>query len=633
MMRELCSGSSRTGGAQIVPSTNHLRTTSRAVSMIGRGSRFGWTLAAVLLCAFLLRLGYVLGQAATDPIFAQPVADGAYYFEWARSLATGTLGIEEGAFYRAPLYAYALGWFLQAFGENFGLLYYSQQVLMLATAAMLALAGRRLMGDAVGLAASVLFLAYHPTVFFASRPSAEPLALLLMALSLYVGTQAARWAPGVAGLASGVAALARPSLLLLAPLWALGELKRARRERAALLVGGLVLALAPTLVHNYRASGHIVPVSSNAGLTFFHGNGPGADGGMTLPLGFSGEIATQQREATQLASLQAGRPLDPVEADRWWGRRALSIRLADPVRTGKLVVWRTALLASNRELPLGDGGPSLDANPLRWATPLPFCVLLGLAAAGASLRGWRGTGGWLVWGMILACTASPLMFYVASRYRLALAAALCLPAGAGAVSLVQSFFVAGARGRRVGAGVLGGVILLSLLVPAGEMQARGEALGLVQRAWAWARLGHPSANEAELRRALELDPDSVPALFNLGRLLEETGRVGEAEGTYRRALDVFPYAPAAGNLGRLLHRSGRAEQGIPILREALQHNPLDRACWTSLVVSLTVLGQLDEAWNEAQRAVGRGVDLDPQLLEEIRRLLALQDKPEEQGAS
>ena len=87
-----------------------------------------------------------------------------------------------------------------------------------------------------------------------------------------------------------------------------------------------------------------------------------------------------------------------------------------------------------------------------------------------------------------------------------------------------------------------------------------------------------------------------------------------------RAVGIFPYAPAAGNLGRLLHLSGRAQEAVPLLHEALKYNPLDRSCWTSLVVSLTVLGDLDSAWNEAQRAVGRGVELDPGLLEEIRRL-------------
>ena len=584
---------------------------------LARKLGFGWTLAGVLFCAFVLRLAYVLAQAATDPIFAQPVADGAYYFEWARSLAAGGGGVEEGAFYRAPLYAYALGSFLWVFGENFGLLYYVQQLLMLATAAMLALSGRRLVGDAAGLAGCVLFLTYHPTLFYASRPSGEPLALALMALSLLCATQAPRWASGAAGLSSGVAALAQPGLLLLSPLWALGELRRARWVRCGLLVGGLTLALVPTLVHNYRASGHFVPVSSNAGLTFYHGNGPGAVRGMTLPLGFSGDIAKQRNEATRLASWRVGRDLDPVEADGWWGREALRVRLNEPGGTLKLLFGRLGFLVSNRELPLGDGGVSLDENPLRWTAPVPFCLVFGLAAAGVAVRGRRGTGGWLVWGMALACVVAPLVLYEGSRYRLALAAALCLPAGAGLVAILGP---SPGRRRLTGAVVLGAGVLLSLVIPGREIQAQREAVALVQRAWAWDQLGNAAANEAELRRALELDADSVLALFNLGRLLEKTGRVGEAEASYRRALDLFPYAPAAGNLGRLLHLAGRASEGVPILREVLKHNPLDRACWTSLVVSLTVLGDLESAWNEAQRAVGRGVDLAPELLEELRRM-------------
>ena len=55
--------------------------------MIWRNLGFGWRLVVVLACAFALRLPYVLLQAASDPTFAQPVVDGAYYFDWARSLA------------------------------------------------------------------------------------------------------------------------------------------------------------------------------------------------------------------------------------------------------------------------------------------------------------------------------------------------------------------------------------------------------------------------------------------------------------------------------------------------------------------------------------------------------------------
>ena len=176
--------------------------------------------------------------------------------------------------------------------------------------------------------------------------------------------------------------------------------------------------------------------------------------------------------------------------------------------------------------------------------------------------------------------------------------------------LVEAFRGRATGRRRLGTALFLGAIIVSLLVPARAMQVRLEAVGLVQRAWAWGQLGDPASNEEDLRRALELDPGSTFALFNLGTLLEDTGRVGEAEAAYRGALVRSSYAPAAGNLGRLLHLSGRAEEGVPILRDALRHNPTDRSCWTSLVVSLTVLGDPEAALAEAQTALARGVPLD-----------------------
>jgi Tfp pilus assembly protein PilF len=252
---------------------------------------------------------------------------------------------------------------------------------------------------------------------------------------------------------------------------------------------------------------------------------------------------------------------------------------------------------------------------------VPFALLLGLAAAGVALCGWRGSGGWLVWSTALACLAVPLIFYVGSRYRLPLSTVLCVPAGAGLVSLFVGSSSTGLRRRGVGWVILLAGVLISFFVPSEEMFAKREAVGLVQRAWAWGQVGDPAAAEADLRRALETDGDSVPALFNLARLFERTGRVGEAETTYRRALEVFPgSADAAGNLGRLLHRSGRADQAVPILRRALEYSPVHRGCWTNLVVALTLLGDPEAAWGAAEQALDRGVELDPGLLGGIRQL-------------
>jgi Flp pilus assembly protein TadD len=48
-------------------------------------------------------------------------------------------------------------------------------------------------------------------------------------------------------------------------------------------------------------------------------------------------------------------------------------------------------------------------------------------------------------------------------------------------------------------------------------------------------LGRLGQSEQLLRRALELEPGFVPALNNLGVVLMETGRVGEARATFQQA--------------------------------------------------------------------------------------------------
>ena len=50
----------------------------------------------------------------------------------------------------------------------------------------------------------------------------------------------------------------------------------------------------------------------------------------------------------------------------------------------------------------------------------------------------------------------------------------------------------------------------------------------------------PAAAEAAYRRALELDPDKVSALFNLGLLLQQRGELKDALQLYQRAVKVEP---------------------------------------------------------------------------------------------
>lgn len=76
------------------------------------------------------------------------------------------------------------------------------------------------------------------------------------------------------------------------------------------------------------------------------------------------------------------------------------------------------------------------------------------------------------------------------------------------------------------------------------------------------------------RRCLELDPNHADAHVNLGRLLQEQGRLAAAEAHYRRALDgQRDHALAAFNLGTVLEDLHRLDEAMDAYEEALARDP------------------------------------------------------------
>jgi tetratricopeptide (TPR) repeat protein len=425
---------------------------------------------------------------------------------------------------------------------------------------------------------------------------------------------------------SGLAALARPNLLLVAALWCAGDLLRGRPRRAALLALGVALVLLPVLARNLAVSGHPVLISSNGGLTSYHGNGPGALGVYTPPRGFSGDLLRQREEATLLARRHGGPELDPVEADRWWGREALRTRARDPLGTLELLVRRTAMTLDSHEYGL-DYAPGLDGNRwsfamAAWGGPawplLPLGLLLGLSAAGLLLRGPSGTGGYPLWSALLACAAAPLLFYVSSRYRLPFAALLVVPAGCGVAALIDGSLIPRRRLTAMAAAMV--VLVLSLLVPFHGLKRTMRAEDLGKRAEAWRRVGELDRAQREMDAALALAVESAPLMHNAGVLAEARSDAKAARRYYREAIRIDPgLAESAANLSALLIGAGRADDAVAVLLPALRMRPAHRSCWTNLVVARLELGQLAEARGAADEAARHGVRLPAGLLAEVER--------------
>ena len=598
------------------PSPSH-RTDWRAL---------GWIVAL----GTMLRLAYLLAQPSSDPSWGRPGLDGGYYLEWAKRIAAGEVGIE-GAYYLAPLYAWLLAGLTGLFGGVPWLGLFAMQ--HLAVVAMAAWVGRELTlrhGRVAGATAAAALLFSRGLLYYGSRPAGETLTLALAVLGWTLLERFGGRGVVAAGLLMGLATLGRPNFLLIPAAWAVWLIVSGRRGRALWLIAGFAVVLAPVATRNLQASGHLVPVSSNAGITLYHGNGPGASGVFVRPSGFSGAVERQRDEATALARQRSGRTLDPVEADRWWGRRAVDARLSDIPGSLGLGLKRMAMTLSRHEFAL-ESHPELDRNPFRatfrvaselaW---LPLGIVAALTALGWVWRGAAGAGGVPFWLALVACAAVPVLFYVASRYRLPLEAFLAIGAGFGAQAWVdfrQGRLDLPPWRRWVGALVVAAVLALSFGFPVDTIRQSQRAAAYSGLAATLDRQGRLVEAEQAARQGLALQADDPILHFNLARILERRGDIPAARRSYAEALRVDPgQLDAAANLAGLSIREGRPAEAIEPLRRALSAQPAHRGAWTNLVVALTLAGRREEALAAIDAAAGHAVAIDPELIQQVRAM-------------
>jgi tetratricopeptide (TPR) repeat protein len=122
--------------------------------------------------------------------------------------------------------------------------------------------------------------------------------------------------------------------------------------------------------------------------------------------------------------------------------------------------------------------------------------------------------------------------------------------------------------------------LATQVAPLARRHVRGRERAEPADAPAWFELAlelegaAPAEAEEAYRRTLQLNPDYVEALVNLGRLLQAQGRLHEAEDLYRRARTVQPdLAVAAFNLGTVLDEQRRLQEALEAYRAAVELDP------------------------------------------------------------
>ena len=584
--------------------------------------------------------GLVLLENLDNPFARQPVVDAAYYWDWAGHLASGKL-IGSEPFFAAPLYPYLLG-VLRAVGGGLVTLYVLQLLLHLATAALLARLGRRTFGRGVGLGAAALWLLAMGPAAAHGRVLAGTLQTFLVTLTLDRASVLAEGPDvrrGVSlGLCAGLACLAYPPLLAALPvfaLWCFAAAKgRARVRIAGSMLAAGALTVLPATAHNLAACGELIPISAHAGLTFYHGNNPNADGTYSAQEVSDNKI-TQGWDAREQTRAVHGPEAGWRQTSSHFFAKGVEWWRAEPGRALGLMVEKGWWFLSGRVY--GDMYiPSLERDggiAGRLAlTPLPvaWLVLPALIAALLLLREEprRHLPSLL---LILVPLAICVVFWYTPRYRLPAVPVMAL-LGAWSLARIVRWRAAPVRAALLAAGCLVAV-----------------ASGAVNRSLGFDR---PSTYQAEFEMHLaelhhqlgeeELAREHTLAAHELGhpQAAVQLANLAREGGDHVRALEILkqlagarPQDPfAQKSYAVALVESGRPDLARPVFERALALDKGDYQARSGLGGTLLALGRASEAITHFEAALEIYPE-SPDVHYNLGLALAASDRPDEAVAA
>ncbi|MEO8190165.1 MAG: tetratricopeptide repeat protein, partial [Acidobacteriota bacterium] len=433
------------------------------------------------------------------------------------------------------------------------------------------------------------------------------------------------------GFLLGAAAIVRPTALLFVPpllLWVALRSGWNRRALAGvgLLIAGCLVPVLPVAVANARSTPRPVLIQGNGGLNFYIGNSPGGGG---VPSVRPGE-AWDQLEAEPA---RKGFAL-PADQDRYFYAKTFREIASSPGAWAGLVATKALWTVQADEIrdTFSYGFFRGESAILRF---LPgFGLVFPLAVAGLVFTAYSRARPVLLWIWLATALATCVLLVVASRYRLPAVPAAAVLAGAGVAALIRrEGAVRGRRGAAIlAAGAAAVVCHLRVHEPShrfseewsasgtawNQEKERGAALrdfdlalsldegyapARVGRGVALLNLGRLDQAEAELRRAVALEPKSRVAVTELGLALERLNRPAEAEAQYRAALALDPEdLSTRRTLGDNLLRQGRAAEAVTLLREVILRAPGHAPTRLALARALGAAGRAPEAIAEAREA-------------------------------
>jgi len=551
----------------------------------------------VLAAALVLRIIY-LAEYRALPDWEQLTVDNWYHHNWAQNIAGGNV-LGDTTYFRAPFYVFCLAGLYALFGTSLWVGRLFGLAVGLGSIAMTYLLGRKLGGRGVGLGAAALHAVYPVALYFESELILDPFFTLLLQIALY---RLILWLESGKprdlfwlGLATGAAAITRPTALILVVLvaGALAVLFLRRRIASTALVSqllvfiaGVAILVGPIFVRNVILASDPVLIASQGGINLYLGNNDAADGlsaVMPEPLGHN----WQMRQISYIAEEELGRTLTPGEVSSYWSGRALKWMREHPGRFAGLFFKKVYFQFSSLEISNNRAlGPFFHSVGLLRFNPLKFGFVLGLAVIGA-LALWRGrmpASGMLLL-FLISYVAVTALFFVNSRFRLPLLPLFFILAAIGVKTLWS--LLRSRPARALAPLTIAVVVAACSLAPLVPLPSRSAPVGTVAKGLFYFDRGDYRSALEYFRRAERIDPAFHEVNLNLGACYFRMGQADSAQYYLEREIQLHPLRYKAWqNLASLHLVNGRTTRAAEMAWRAVELAPYDATSQLVLIRAL-----------------------------------------------
>ncbi len=488
------------------------------------------------------------------------------------------------------------------------------------------------------------------------------LTLILFYITLNAGTQSSKRRLYLIGLVMGLAAIARPTILIFLPILVIYLFfykvqpihARNKLIGIVILLAGLLTAILPGTIRNYAVGKDFVLISYQGGVNFWIGNNEEADG---KTAGAPGQFKAYGKyednvkySAERVAEMETGHQMKPSELSSYWYSRGFRFIFENPGEFIKLTLkklyfsWNAYEIESNRNLYAQREHSSL-LSILLWHNIIgfPFGLLAPFAVAGIMLvfKNWKRHYLLLI-GFVLSYQAILLVFFVTARFRAPMLPFLII---LGAMTI--DYLIHNRRQilRLITPAIIFIIVLIISNTTLFEVKPEEESRTVQSKAAIFLRQNQVDSAIVYAQKAIEENPDDAAGYDFLGTAYEMAGEHEKAIEAFSKAVelnrnDAYAYTHLGYNyyqlgeleraaiqytvalnidstivdaylyLGNVSRDLGRQGQALEVFQRGYQYASENVVFLNSYAIVLREAGQEDKAIEILERAA----ELDSQYL-------------------